>query len=103
MEEQRIVIAADSFKGSASSKDISMWLEKGIRRVLPHSPIDKFSVADGGEGTVEALVDALAGKRKRITVQNPLGNPVKAQYGVLPNQIVVLEMAEASGIDRAKC
>lgn len=98
MEEQRIVIAADSFKGSASSKDISMWLEKGIRRVLPHSPIDKFSVADGGEGTVEALVDALAGKRKRITVQNPLGNPVKAQYGVLPNQIVVLEMAEASGI-----
>ena len=75
-----------------------MWLEKGIRRVLPHSPIDKFSVADGGEGTVEALVDALAGKRKRITVQNPLGNPVKAQYGVLPNQIVVLEMAEASGI-----
>ncbi|WP_208559907.1 glycerate kinase [Marinilactibacillus kalidii] len=98
MDEQPIVIAADSFKGSASSEEISVWLEQGIRRVVPNGLIDKFTVADGGEGTVNALVSALKGEVKSKIVQDPLGNPVKAHYGVLPHNIVVLEMAEASGI-----
>lgn len=98
MKEQHIVIATDSFKGSASSKEAEAWLEIGIRRVLPACRISKFPIADGGEGTVDALVSVLGGQLQETSVQNPLGESVTAQYGLLENNVAVIEMAESSGI-----
>lgn len=98
MRELDVLIASDSFKGSASSREIGELLEQGVRQVLPHSIIRTFSIADGGEGTVESLVSALGGVVKQITVSGPLGEPECAHYGLVDQDTAVIETAEASGI-----
>ena len=94
----KIVIAMDAFKGSISSADAGQAASAGILRVMPDAEIKIYPVADGGEGTVHALVSGLNGSVRTIEVSDPLGRPVKAQYGMLPDQTAVIEMAAASGL-----
>jgi hypothetical protein len=61
-------------------------MEEGIRRVMPDAVIIKVPMADGGEGTVQSLVDAMNGRIYQATVKNPLGEPVRARYGILQDQ-----------------
>ncbi len=95
----KIVIAPDSFKENLTSLQVGKAIEKGIRRVLPKARVDIVPMADGGEGTVQSLVDATGGKIIRKKVTGPLGAPVTARYGLLGDgQTAVIEMAEASGL-----
>lgn len=94
-----ILIATDSYKGSLSSLQAASAMEKGILRVLPMARCTKVPMADGGEGTVQALLDARGGKFVYRKVCGPCGSPVRARYGVLGDgQTAVIEMAEASGL-----
>ena len=95
----KIVIAPDSFKGNMTSLQVAAAIEKGIRRVLPKAKCVKVPMADGGEGTVQSLVDATGGKFVRKKVTGPRGKPVTARYGFLADgDTAVIEMAEASGL-----
>lgn len=98
MNHLKILLASDSFKGSASSQEVTAALEKGIRRVYPQAEIHRIGLADGGEGTTDVLVESLGGTKRFYMVQDPLGRPVPAKLGILPNGVVVMEMAEASGL-----
>ncbi len=93
-----IVLAVDSFKGSCSAIEVAEHLEEGILRVLPQAQVQKIPVADGGEGTVQALLYAVGGTLRQKTVTGPMGSPVAAEYGVLDNGVAVIEMASASGL-----
>ncbi len=95
----RIVIAPDSFKESLSAMQVASAIEAGIRRVVPRARCVKVPMADGGEGTVQALVDATGGRLVRKRVSGPLGRPVSAVYGLLGDgKRAVIEMAAASGL-----
>lgn len=94
----KVVIAMDSFKGTHSSLEVAEFVSKGIRKVYPDAEIQTIGVADGGEGTANVLVDSLCGRMVELTVQNPVGKPVKACYGILPDLTAVIEMSAASGL-----
>ena len=95
----KIVLAPDSFKGNLTSLQVASALEKGIKRVIPNANCIKVPMADGGEGTVQSLVDATGGKFVRKQVKGPAGKPVSARYGILADgKTAVIEMAEASGL-----
>ena len=95
----KIVIAPDSFKGSLTALQVAEAMEVGLRRVFPDATIEKVPMADGGEGTVQSLVDATGGEILTAQVMDPLGNTIDAQYGVLGDGVTaVIEMAEASGL-----
>ncbi|MDX1519286.1 MAG: glycerate kinase, partial [Gammaproteobacteria bacterium] len=95
----KIIIAPDSFKGNMTSLQVATAIEKGIRRVLPKARCIKIPMADGGEGTVQSLVDATGGKIVRKKVTGPAGKKVNARYGLLSDgKTAVIEMAEASGL-----
>jgi glycerate kinase len=95
----KIVIAPDSFKGSLTAREACIAMEKGVRRVLPTAEVINLPMADGGEGTVDALVTSTGGKLIQQKVNDPLGNPVHAAYGILGDGVTaVIEMAAASGL-----
>lgn len=95
----KIVIAPDSFKGSLSAPGVCDSLAKGVRKVAPEAEIVQLPMADGGEGTVDALVSSTNGTLKQHIVRDPLGNPVTATYGILGDgETAVIEMAAASGL-----
>lgn len=99
VEELKVVIAPDSFKGSLSAMEAAIAIEKGIKNYSPNIETVLVPVADGGEGTMDSLVAATQGKKVDVTVTGPLGTPVKAQYGVLgDHKTCVIEMASASGL-----
>ncbi len=98
MDKLSVLIASDSFKGSVSSMGIANLLEEGIHRVVPNCEVRKFAIADGGEGTVEAIVSATNGEIREVEVSGPLGETVVAHYGFIGEDTAILEMAEASGI-----
>ena len=93
----KIVIASDSFKGSMSSVDVAQAAEKGIHEVLSDCQVVAVNVADGGEGTVEAIVDALGGEIVKAKVTDPLGREIEACYGIA-GETAIIEMAAASGL-----
>lgn len=99
-----IVIAIDSLKGSLSSMDAGKAIEKGIKRVYKDSSIVIRPLADGGEGTVEALTIGMNGKLEKVSVTGPLGKPVEAVYGILrqsrisEEETAVIEISSAAGI-----
>lgn len=95
-----IVIALDSFKECLSAADACAAVARGFRAALPHARCHCLPMADGGEGTTAALLAACGGVWQEITVQDPLGRPVVARYGVLSDGRAVLEMAEAAGLHR---
>lgn len=93
-----VLIAADSFKGSATSLEVGEYLEKGIKKADLNVEVHKYGVADGGEGTVSSVVNTLNGKFIKSTVTGPLGEAVNATWGLLDNKTAVIEVAESSGI-----
>ena len=93
----KIVIASDSFKGSLSSMEVAQAATRGIKAVYPDCEVIAVNVADGGEGTVEAVVEALGGEIVTTTVSDPLGRPIQACYGIAGNKAII-EMAAASGL-----
>ena len=93
----KIVIASDSFKGSLSSTEVAMAATRGIKTVYPDCEVVAVNVADGGEGTVEAIVDALGGEIIHTTVSDPLGRPIQVRYGIAGKKAII-EMAAASGL-----
>jgi glycerate kinase len=96
---KKIVVASDSYKGSVSSLEVALSAEAGIRRVLPGCEVVKVPVADGGEGTIEALVSAMDGTVIPCRVHDPLMNLIRAEYGILGDgKTAVIEMAAASGL-----
>ncbi|NTU33450.1 glycerate kinase [Brevibacillus sp. HB1.1] len=95
----KIVIAPDSFKGSLTAKQVGEAIRSGIRRVLPQSELLVKPMADGGEGTMQCLVDATDGRILTATVNNPLGQDISAEFGILGDGVTcVIEMAAASGL-----
>jgi glycerate 2-kinase len=95
----KIVIAPDSFKESLSALQVAVEIETGFREVYPEATYVKLPVADGGEGTVEALVAATDGQIISVAVTGPLGEPVEAFYGLSGDgRTAVIEMAAASGL-----
>ncbi|MFA5689494.1 MAG: glycerate kinase [Kiritimatiellales bacterium] len=98
----KVVVAIDSFKGCLSSMDAADAAEKGIRRVYPRAKIIKLAIADGGEGTVEALASQRGAKLVYAGVKNPLGRKIRAAYALLNAKSAVLEVAKASGLPLLK-
>ena len=94
----RYVFASDSLKGTISSARAAAILEEEAARTFPGVACTKLAVADGGEGTVDAVVASLGGARIDATVAGPLGRPVEATYGMLPGNRAIIEMAAASGL-----
>ncbi len=94
----KFVFASDTLKGTISSTRAASILEEEAMRVFPRVECARLAVADGGEGTVDAVVASLGGTRIEASVADPLGRPVEASYGMLPGNRAVIEMAAASGL-----
>lgn len=93
----KVLVALDSFKGSLSSVEAGEAVKRGVLRVCPDAECTVRPLADGGEGTVDALNVALGGSLRRVTVTGPAGTPVEAVYS-LAGDMAVMEMASAAGI-----
>ena len=94
-----IVIAIDSFKGSMTSLEAGEAAGLGIQRVFPEAMVNVMPLADGGEGTVEALTLGMGGELHSVEVTGPLGDKVVAEYGILPERkTAIVEMAAAAGL-----
>ncbi|MGD1045515.1 MAG: glycerate kinase [Bacteroidota bacterium] len=95
----KIVIAPDSFKGSLSAQEAASAMERGVHAAIPDAEIDTIPMADGGEGTLEALVSSTNGIFKEAQAVDPLGRPMQTKYGILGNsKTAVIEMAAVSGL-----
>ncbi|MCF7494177.1 glycerate kinase [Vibrio sp. L5-1] len=101
----KIVIAPDSFKESLSAVSVAACIEKGFREIFPDADYVTLPLADGGEGTVDVLLQGLAGQKRTHQVEGPLGELVSAEWAMLepsaqnPNQTALIEIAAASGLD----
>ncbi len=98
----KIMIASDSYKGSLSSLEVAQNIQKGVLEVFPDSEFEVLAMADGGEGTVEALMDSLHGTYQQIECMNPLYEKINATYGVFHDNCAIIEMASASGLPLVK-
>ena len=94
----RVLAAIDSFKGSLTSLQAGSAVKDAVLRVDKNSEVTIIPLADGGEGTVDALSCCLSGETVQIIVTGPLGEPVKAKYYLLDNKTAIIEMAESSGL-----
>ncbi len=95
----KIIIAPDSYKESLTAMDVAIAIEKGFKQVLPDAHYVKLPMADGGEGTVQSMVDATGGTIIEHTVTGPLGQRVDGFFGLLgEGKTAVIEMAAASGL-----
>ncbi|MEZ8389525.1 glycerate kinase [Vibrio splendidus] len=104
----KIVIAPDSFKESLSAVPVAACIEKGFREIFPDADYVTLPLADGGEGTVDVLLQGLAGQKRIHQVEGPLGALVNAEWAMLepsdrnPNKTALIEIAAASGLDLLK-
>jgi glycerate kinase len=95
----KVLVAPNAFKGSLTASQAAAAIARGVREALPDAEVVEVPVADGGDGTVEALVSANHGEYRSVEVQGPLGDPVTAQYGLIDSgRTAVIEMATASGL-----
>ena len=94
----KTVVASDSFKGCLSSAQVADAVEKGIHEIYHDCEVVKLAVADGGEGTIEALLTTMGGRNVKVKVQDPLGRPIEAEYAILKDGTAVVEMSKASGL-----
>lgn len=95
----KIVIAPDSFKESLTALEVANAIETGFKRIFPNAEYVKLPMADGGEGTVQSLVDATQGRLIEAEVTAPLGNQVKSFFGLSGDgKTAIIEMAAASGL-----
>ncbi|MDD3117726.1 MAG: glycerate kinase [Victivallales bacterium] len=95
----KIIIAPDSFKGCLRSTAVAAAVKRGLAEMLPDAEIRTMPLADGGEGTVAALVSATGGSYLQVPVRGPLGDPVEAVYGRIDAETAVMEMAAAAGLE----
>ncbi|QCI85533.1 glycerate kinase [Vagococcus zengguangii] len=99
MKMKTFVLAPDSFKESMTAKEVCVSMEAGLKQQFPDAKFVHVPMADGGEGTMQSLVDATDGRVVELDVKDPLGRTVTAQYGILGDgRTGVVEMASASGI-----
>lgn len=95
----KVVVAVDSFKGSLSTFQAGEAVSVGVKRVFPEAKVEISPLADGGEGTVEAIVAATGGKMRKVMVHHPLGKLIQSEYGIIEQtKTAIIEMAAASGI-----
>jgi glycerate kinase len=95
----KVIVAPNEFKGSLTAPQAAAAIARGVREVFPDAEIVEIPVADGGEGTVEALVTAHRGEYRSVQVEGPLGDPVQATYGLIDGgRSGVVELAAASGL-----
>lgn len=94
----RIVIAPQEFKGTLSAFEAAAAMAEGARSALPEAELETVPMADGGPGTVEAVVAAEEGRTVRTTIRDPLGRPVEAHWGIIGGRTAVIEMAAAAGL-----
>lgn len=95
----KVVVAIDSLKGSLSSLEAGYAIREGIHKVYPEADVKVLPLADGGEGTVEALTAGMGGRLENISVTGPLGDPVICTYGLIESEKkAVIEMSGAAGI-----
>ncbi len=94
----KAVVAIDSFKGSMTSLEAGSAAKDGILRVYDKAEVKVFSIADGGEGTVEALIAGMGGKSVKVKVKNPLFEDIDAVYGIVEEKTAIIEMSAAAGI-----
>lgn len=96
----KVVLAPDSFKESMTAREAAAAMERGVRAVLPDAECVVLPMADGGEGTVDALLAALGGELVTVRATGPMGRPVDAAYGwVADERLAIIEVAAAVGID----
>jgi len=96
----RILVAPDKFKGSLTAVEAAEAIRRGLLAADPHADVRMRPIADGGEGTAEAICQAGGGEWVVCRARGPLGDPVEARYAWLPGGIAVIDMSEASGIGR---
>lgn len=96
--KKKIIIASDSYKGSASTFEVEASIEEGIKRVEKQADVLKIPIADGGEGTVDAIIEGCGGEYRYITVTGPYQQMVQAKFGLIDTERAVIEMAQASGL-----
>src|SRR5256884_8904773 len=95
----RVIVAPQSFKGSADGVGVAAAIARGVRRALPDASVEEMPLADGGEGTVRALVRATRGTLRAARVRDPLLREIRAEWGVLGDgTTAIVEMAAASGL-----
>ena len=94
----RVLVAPDKFRGTLTAAEAAAAIAAGCRAAVPSAVVDEAPLGDGGEGTMDALVAALGGRTSRVRVTGPLGDPVDAEFGILPDGTAVVEMARASGL-----
>src|SRR5699024_10536881 len=95
----KIIIAPDSFKGSLTALEATASIRKGVKKAHPRAHTISLPVGDGGEGTMEVLINATVGQKKSVPVIGPLGDKIEAEYGILGDgRTCVIEMATASGL-----
>ncbi|UOD49959.1 glycerate kinase [Orrella daihaiensis] len=95
----KIVIAPDSFKESLAAAEVAKAIEAGIKTVLPGAHTVCVPMADGGEGTLDAVLAVTGGERRELTVADAIGRPRAACWGLLPDNTAVIEMASAAGLE----
>src|SRR6266487_849649 len=97
----RILIAPDKFKGALSARDVAGNIAKGLRDVLPDAEIEIVPMADGGEGTAEAICEVRGGSWLKCKAHDPIGREIEARYGWIEDgKLAVMEMSEAAGMRR---
>jgi glycerate kinase len=101
----KVIVSPDSFKGSLSAAEVANAIERGAKRALKSGQdieVIKIPMADGGEGTVEAIITGMGGRICYTNVLNPLGQEIRSFFGLLPNHTAIIEMAAASGLNLIK-
>jgi glycerate kinase len=95
---KNILLIPDSFKGTMSSEQICSIMDRAIKRHYPQAKVTSIPVADGGEGSVDAFLQALGGEKKTLTVQGPFAFPMESFYGIIKQDTAVIEMASCAGL-----
>jgi len=95
----QVTVAIDSFKGCMDTYTAGNAVKEGILKVYPDAKVNICPIADGGEGTVSAIMHETGGEITEVMVHNPVGKLIKAGYGIIPGtKTAVIEMASAAGI-----
>lgn len=98
---KKVILIPDSFKGTMSSKEICSIMKREILSFYPKAQVVSVPVADGGEGSVDAFLSAVGGKKVTVTVKGPYFEDIESFYGILPDNTAVIEMASAAGLPLA--
>jgi glycerate 2-kinase len=97
----KILIAPDKFKGALNARDVAENIAEGLHEVLPNAEIEIVPMADGGEGTAEAICEARSGSWLKCKAHDPIGREIEARYAWIEDgKLAVMEMSEASGMRR---